>query len=239
MGKEIEILINGLELWNINLSDQQVKQFEDYIHAIIKWNEKINITSIKSNEEIITKHFLDSISSCQFVRYNEQKVIDIGTGVGFPGLPLKIIFPEIDITFVDSSKKKISILKEICNEIRIVTKVFFISENIENVGKKSVHRKQYDIAISRALDKLNVLLEYAIPLLKINGIFVAYKGPNCLLEVENSTNALNKLNSQLIENEQFYLPFSNYQRNIIIVEKKLETDSIYPRRVGITKKRPL
>ena len=239
MKKEYEILIEGLSKWNIQITNDQISTFKKFLEVLIKWNEITNITSILSIKEIIIKHFLDSISSSKFIEYSSQKIIDIGLGAGFPGLPLKIIFSDLEVTFVESSKKKSNILKSICKELEIENGIIIINDNIEKLGRDEYFREKYDLSLSRAVASLSTILEYSIPLLKIGGKAIAYKGSNCSTEVENSVNALTKLNAVITENTEFHLPFSNYARRIIIVEKTGKTDDYFPRKTGIPRKKPL
>jgi len=234
----INILIEGLKELGITVDNSQIELFKIYISEIIKWNMEINLTSIDNEKDIIIKHFLDSISSAKFVIYSNKKVIDIGTGGGFPGLPLKIVFPDIDMTFLDSSKKKMKVLESICKSLDIKG-IKILSENIETIAHNVNYRGIYDIVVCRALANLSTLLEYGIPFLKENGKMVIYKGPNISEEVDNSSMALDKMSARIVENHEIILPFSDYKRKIMAVEKIGKTNDKYPRRTGMPKKRPL
>lgn len=234
----INHLINGLKEFGINAADEKIELFKKYIAEIIRWNKVINITAIEDEKEIIIKHFLDSISSAKFINYENKKVIDIGTGCGFPGLPLKIIFPEMKITFLDSSKKKIMVLNSIC-EFLDIKEVEIISENIEKIAHDNNYREKYDLVMCRALASFNTILEYGIPFLKENGKLIIYKGPNIMNEVDNSLKALTEMKAKIKEKHEIILPLSDYKRTIIVVEKIWKTNDKYPRRIGIPKKRPL
>lgn len=234
-----DLLRKGVMALNIDISEEQIDVFENYCSLIIDWNKKINITSIIDIDDIIKKHFIDSISICKIINdLNNKKIIDIGSGAGFPGLPIKILFNSVDITFVDSSNKRSKILKIICDEIGI-NNFSVINESIENISRNEIYRENYDICLSRALAPLNVLIEYSLPLLKIKGKLIAYKGPNYSKEVENANNSLTELNGKIIEKAEFELPFTDLKRSIIVVEKLWKTDNKYPRKVGIPRKRPL
>lgn len=231
-------LVRGSQEFGISLSVDKEAIFKKYLDEIKKWNELINLTSIKEDKEILIKHFLDSIAIAKYIDFSNQKVMDMGTGGGFPGLPIKIIFSEIDITFLDSSNKKMKALEAICNDLKI-DKFSILCDNIEKAGQNPIYRESFDIVLCRAISSLNVLIEYGIPLLKVNGLLIVYKGPNIQEEVENSTNALKKLGARISENHSITLPFSDYERNVIIVEKVWKTENKYPRKTGIPKKRPL
>lgn len=227
-----------LKIWGININNEIVFKFNQYFELLNNWNSKVNITNIYKKEDVFIKHFLDSISSCQLINYSNQRIIDIGTGGGFPGLPIKILFPGLKMCFIDSSKKKINVLNEICKELKI-TDCEFINDNVEKIGKEKKYRENFDISLIRAVSSISTLLEYSIPLLKISGISVLYKGPNVEKEVENSVNALQILDSKIKEKHEFILPFTNEKRKIIVVEKTGKTNEKFPRRIGIPKKRPL
>lgn len=234
-----DLLRKGAISFDLDISEEKLDVFEKYCSLILKFNEQINITAITDIDEIITKHFLDSISIYKIVPdIQNKKTIDIGSGAGFPGLPMKILFSEMDIAFVDSSKKKSEILRKICEEIEIRDYII-INDNIENISRNELHRENYDICLSRAVAQLNVLIEYSLPLLKVKGKLIAYKGPGYSKEVENATNALNKLNCKISEKAEFKLPFTDNQRSIVVVEKLWKTDNKYPRRTGIPRKKPL
>jgi 16S rRNA (guanine527-N7)-methyltransferase len=234
----INYLKDGLMEFGISIDSHKVELFKKYIAEIIRWNKEINLTAIDDEKEIIIKHFLDSISSAKFVDYSKKKVIDMGTGCGFPGLPLKIVFPDMEITFLDSSKKKMMVLDSICKSLGI-SGFEIISDNIENVARNSNHREHYDLVTCRALANLSTLLEYGIPLIKESGVMVIYKGPNIVEEVDNSSIALDELKSKIKEKYDITLPYSDYKRSILVVEKIGKTSEKYPRRLGVPKKRPL
>jgi 16S rRNA (guanine527-N7)-methyltransferase len=229
---------NALKTWDIDISMEIIKKFEKYFELLVFYNSKINLTSIIEKKDVFIKHFLDSISSYQIIKYNNQKIIDIGTGGGFPGLPLKIVFPKLLISFVDSSKKKMYVLKEICEKLE-VSNCEFISNNIEKIGREEKYREKFDISLTRAIANISTILEYSIPLLKVNGISIIYKGPNVENEVDNSYNALKVLDSKINKIHEFVLPFTNEHRKLVVVEKTGKIGEKYPRKEGVPKKRPL
>jgi len=232
-----EILKKGVGKFGITIEHDKILKFKEYLKLIKKWNEVTNVTAIKNEEDIIIKHFIDSISSAMIIEYKDQSIIDIGTGIGFPGLPLKIIFPELKIVFVDSLKKRVAILEDICKSLEI-QKYLILNNNIEKIGHLKEHRQKYDIAISRAVASMSTLIEYGIPLLRQKGRLVLYKGPN-VENAEKAEKALSMLKSKITENVEFILPFSDNRRKILVVEKMGITPETSPRNVGIPRKRPL
>jgi 16S rRNA (guanine527-N7)-methyltransferase len=234
----ISYLEKGLEELGIGYDSEKIELLNLYLSEIIKWNKVINITAIEDEKDIIIKHFLDSIASAKFINYAHKKVIDIGTGAGFPGLPLKIMFPQMEITFLDSSKKKMMVLDSICKSLGI-QQVNIFSDNIESAAHNTIHRERYDLVVCRALANFNILLEYGIPFIQVHGRLVVYKGPNINEEVDNSAKALDNMKAIIAEKHEIILPFSDYKRTIVEVEKVWITDTKYPRRNGIPKKRPL
>ncbi|MEW6517199.1 MAG: 16S rRNA (guanine(527)-N(7))-methyltransferase RsmG [candidate division FCPU426 bacterium] len=233
------LLLNSFKEIGIVLSEKQVHRFLKYMELIKYWNSKTNITSIENDKDVILKHFLDSVVPCTIINFKGKKIIDIGTGAGFPGLPIKILLEEaVKINLLDSSKKKIAIVKEISRELDLID-IEYLNDNVENIGRKENYRGIFDIAVVRAVSSLNTVLEYSIPLLKIGGISILYKGPIVENEVENSLKSLTLLNGKIVKKHEFIVPFSNYSRNIVVVEKIAETDIKYPRRVGVPRKKPL
>lgn len=228
----------ALERWNQDLTDEQGELFNHYLESIMKWSKKINITAVKDRKGIIDKHFIDSLAAINFIPEKVKKMIDIGTGAGLPGLPIKILRPDISLTLVDSSKKKMKVLDDICKKLSI-TNYQIIDQNIEILGHDKHHRNQYDIVVCRALASMNVLLEYGLPLLKVKGRMIIYKGPMIDDEVEKAQQALSLLNGKILEKAYFKMPFTDIKRSLVIVEKLGTTPFDYPRRVGFPKKRPL
>lgn len=238
MSNYSECLVDGLKAWDITLTDRQQTQFQTYLEEIKSWNKKINITALTEDRDILMKHFLDSLAATQYYPFSDQRIIDIGTGAGLPGLPIKILFPELSLTFVDSSAKKMRVLESICQKMGIQG-CSFLNTNIEHVGRDASQRGTYDVVLSRAVAPANILLELSIPLLKVNGVAMLYKGPTGDEEVDNSVNALEILKAEIKQNACFSLPFTDFERKIIVVEKVGITPLNYPRNVGIPKKRPL
>ena len=219
---------------NINLENEQIKKFYEYMNLLLEWNEKFNLTAIVEPKEIILKHFIDSLTIEKYINEG-NKIIDVGTGAGFPGIPLSIYKPEIDITLLDSLNKRIIFLQEVIEKLEM--------KNIEAVHGRAEEfaknkREMFDIATSRAVAPLNILLEYLLPFVKIGGTCLCMKGSN-IDEVENSKRALEILGGKIEKIETIKLPESDISRNIIIVRKVKNTPVKYPRKAGIPAKQPL
>lgn len=228
--------INELKKLNINLTEKQQDQLNTYYELLIEYNKVMNLTGIIEKEQVYLKHFYDSLTITKVIDpIQEQTLCDIGTGAGFPGLVLKIIFPNLKVTLVDSLNKRIEFLKTVIEKLEL-TNIEAIHARIEEYGK--IEREKYDIVTSRAVAPLNTLLEYAIPLLKINKHFIAYKG-NCEEEITNSENALKKLDSKIEKIEKFKLPKEESNRTIIKITKQKITNNKYPRKNSEIKNKPL
>lgn len=227
------LVISKLE---VNLSDSQLQQFFFYADLLIEWNQKINLTSIVEPEEIAVKHFLDSLTLAKFVEGN--KIGDIGTGAGFPGVPLKIFYPEKTFYLVDSLAKRLDFLNDVIQKLNM-DNVQTVHSRAEDIGRNVQYRSSFDTVVSRAVAKLPVLLEYAIPLLKVGGVFLAAKGSQGEEEITEAENALSLLGAEIRDIKKFNLGSGAEHRSIIIVEKVKETPSIYPRKAGTPAKKPL
>ena len=213
----------------IKVSDNQLALFQQYSSLLISWNEKFNLTAITDEKQIIEKHFLDSLFLAKYINLDNKKVLDIGTGAGFPGIPLAIIFPNASFYLSDSNGKKITFLKEVVKELNL-NNVTIIQSRIEEMNK---YRDQFDYVSARALKQLNILIELAIPLCKINGSLTAYKGPNYVDEINLSKNALKQLDA-VIDNSYLYsLPESQDKRSIVVVKKIKATKHRYPRNYSL------
>lgn len=204
--------------------------FDLYLKELIEWNKKFNLTSIVDPEEIKAKHFKDSLSILQAIPLANQSVVDVGTGAGLPGIPLKIVCPNIKLTLLEAARKKVGFLKHIVS-ILSLQDVEIIWGRAEDIAEQK--RASFDIAVSRAVAKLNVLCEYCLPLVKIGGLFVAYKEEKIEAEVEEAKNAINILGGSLKEIKKFPL------RSLVIIDKTTPTPVKYPRRAGMAKKKPL
>ena len=226
-------LIDKLKELNIILTTYQQEQLITYKDFLIEYNKHTNLTAITNEEDIYLKHFYDSLTITKTISINNQKILDIGTGAGFPGLVLKIVYPNIDITLLDSNNKKITFLKELTNKLNI--NVNLVNERAEDYITNN--RESFDIVVSRAVSNLNTLVELSLPYVKVNGYFIAMKA-NAKEEIENSLNAIKTLNSSIEDINEFKL-INNDPRTLIKIKKNKETDIIYPRRYEKIIKKPL
>ena len=210
----------------VMLSEEQKVMFYNYMNILLEWNQKINLTTITKPEDIIIKHFIDSLTVLKYIKNEKINIIDIGTGAGFPGIPIKIVNDLNNITLLDSLNKRIVFLQNVINELKLKDIVAVHSRAEEYI--KLEKREIYDIAVSRAVANMSTLLEYLLPYVKINGICICMKGPNIEEELENSKKALSILGGKIVNIDNFELPDGS-KRNIIIVKKVKNTPMKYPR----------
>lgn len=231
-----EQFIKEINNLGININNEKLNQLSTYFLLLEEYNKKFNLTSIINKEDVNLKHFYDSATLFMSEKITkDMKICDVGTGAGFPGLVIKILQPEIELTLIDSSKKKIEFLNNIINKLEIKG-VKTVCERVEDYIRKTNTR--YDLVITRAVAKLNILCELCIPLLKINGLFISMKA-NAKEEIEESKAAINILDSKIEKIFEFNLPIENSKRTIIIIKKEKETDKKYPRRYSEIKKNSL
>lgn len=259
LGKELrELLEKGALYYRKTITQQQIEQFTIYMELLKDWNKKINLTAIEDDREIIIKHFIDSLSILPYVKDQELNLIDVGTGAGFPGIPLKIVNKNIQVTLLDSLDKRVKFLNEVIKSINIssdnsncsansvqaangtqaINGIHAVHGRAEDMGVNPNYREKYDIAVARAVANLPVLLEYCLPFVKINGVFIAMKGSNTE-EIENCSKALEILGGKIEKIEKMELPFTNIERNIVVVRKFRHTPTKYPRKAGKPAKEPL
>ncbi|GMQ63856.1 16S rRNA (guanine(527)-N(7))-methyltransferase RsmG [Vallitalea maricola] len=233
------ILIEGAEKLGFKLTDNQVKQFDKYYEMLIEWNNKINLTSIVDEQEVIIKHFLDSIAIKNVIDLSiSNSLIDLGTGAGFPGIPLKIVYPHLKVTLVDSLNKRINFLSNVIDEL-LLDDVVCIHSRAEDLGNTDLYREQFDICVSRAVADLSILSEYCIPFVRCEGYFIPYKSSKSNDEIEISRNAISKLGGFLEETQNVEIPFSEIERSFVLIKKEKITPNKYPRKAGKPKKNPL
>ena len=230
-------LRNILNNYNIVATDKQIEQFNIYLDYLLEENTKYNLTAIKEKEDIFYKHFLDSV--LPYLNFKENaKVIDIGTGAGFPSIPLAILRNDLKFTLIDSVEKKTNFVFNLADKLGL-TNIEVYHARCEDLAKESKFRENYDYAIARAVAPLSSLLEYCIPFLKINGKFVAYKGVNYKQEIDASTNAIKLLHVRLVQTLKFNISEINTERYCLIFEKELETPKKYPRGQNKARLNPL
>ena len=221
----------------IELDEKQIENFYKYMNMLIEWNEKINLTAIIEPKEIILKHFIDSLTISKYISKN-SKVIDVGTGAGFPGIPLKIIRDDTEIVLLDSLNKRINFLNEVIKELNLKN-VETIHSRAEELGRNGKYREKFDVAVSRAVSNVGVLSEYLMPFVKVEGMAIYMKGSDVEKEVYEYKNSI-VMTGGIVKNiEQFELPDTDIKRTLIIIKKMLKTSHLYPRRPGIPAKNPL
>lgn len=234
-----DLLIEGAKQLGIDLSDKQVEQFMRYKELLQEWNEKMNLTAITEDREVITKHFLDCMTINKALEMKNQKtVIDIGTGAGFPGLVIKIAFPHLQVTLVDALKKRLNFLEVVIEELGLEG-IKCIHSRAEDLGKNKVYREGFDICASRAVANLAVLSEYTLPFVKIDGYLIALKGQKLDEELEQGQKAIQILGGQLEEVVHTGVPFTDLDHKIAKIKKVKSTSTKYPRKAGEPTKSPL
>lgn len=232
-----ESLIQKAGEAGIKINEVQAQSFQTYLELLLEWNEKMNLTAITDPEEIVEKHFVDSLTLLTACKIKPGvKLIDVGTGAGFPGIPLKIMRPDVQLTLLDSLNKRLNFLGEVCGALGLES--VRVHRRAEEAGLDRKMRESYDIAVARAVAPLNVLCEYCLPLVKMKGYFVAMKGPGVQKELEEAKSALNLLGGTDVELKSFQLPTAG-ERSIVVVQKKEFTPKGYPRHGGTIAKHPL
>ncbi len=229
-----KLLETGFRELNMDVSDEQINALITYAKLLTEWNEKINLTAICDDSGIATKHFLDSATPL-LTDYVKGKVIDVGTGAGFPGLVLKILKPEIELTLLDSLNKRINFLKEVSNKINVSAE--FVHARAEDGGR--THRAKFDTVVSRAVANMTVLSELCLPFLKVGGYFLALKGPLADSELTDAKRAIHILGGEIEGVFEAEIPHTDLNHKIIIVKKVRQTPQQYPRKPGIASKNPI
>lgn len=235
----IDTLIEGSKQFNIDLDDKSLESFRSYKGLLKEWNEKINITSITDDIEIDTKHFLDSLSPLITNLFQgNSSVIDVGTGGGFPGIPLKIMNENLEVTLLDSLNKRINFLNVVIENLGLEN-IRAIHGRAEELSRTKDYREQYDICISRAVASLDTLSEYCLPFVKVGGHFVSMKGPDLDEELNLSRKAIETLGGEIEKVEKVKIPLSDIEHSLIIIRKIKQTLTKYPRGGGKPRKKPL
>lgn len=231
-------LMESANAIGISLSDRQLEQFSIFYEHLIETNKSLNLTAITEMHEVVIKHFVDSIAVTKYVDLSGKKVIDIGTGAGFPGIPLAILLPNTQFTLMDSLSKRLHFIEQV-KEMCGIENVETVHSRAEDLGQNPAYREQYDFCVSRAVAALPVLLEYCIPFVKKGGMFISYKSEMMDEEIKQSENAQKILKCKLKETYSFTLPESEYYRTFAVFEKTDILQKKYPRQAGKPKRNPL
>ena len=239
-------MLEDLKSFNVELSDKQLEQFDKYYELLIKWNEVMNLTAITDFDDVCKLHFVDSISAVQYFDFSDKEysLIDIGTGAGFPGIPLKIVFPNLHITLFDSLNKRLKFLDEVIdtlglNESGSIVTLHGRAEDYASSKSKDSLRESFDLVVSRAVANMSTLCEYCLPYVKVGGNFIAYKSEKASDELQKAKGAIHLLGGKLISSDEFLLPNTDINRTICIVNKIEPTSKKYPRKAGVPSKKPL
>lgn len=225
------------KILGVRFSVEQIEQFYKYMNLLIEWNEKMNLTAITEPKEIILKHFIDSITILKYIDDN-SKLVDVGTGAGFPGVPLSIMNPTLKITLVDSLNKRLIFLEEVVKELNLKN-IEIVHARAEEFGQNKNYREKFDVATSRAVANLATLSEYLVPLVKIDGKSISMKAANAKEEINDAKKAIEVLGGKIEKIEEFDLPESDIGRTIIIIDKNKCTPAKYPRKAGTPAKEPI
>jgi len=236
---EREILKEGAQEFGIELSPEELDRFDAFTRLLLLWNRKFNITRITEPEEIAVRHYLDSLAPLAFVKPSKgASIIDIGTGGGMPGIPLKIARPDIKLWLLDAVRKRLTYILEAAGEMGL-SDVKVVHSRAEDAGRDRLFREQYDFAVSRAVARLRLLSELCLPLTRVGGTFIAYKGPDVEEELEEAKRALKLLGGEVESVHKFTLPRGGEARTLIFIKKKKKTPAIYPRKAGMPERDPL
>lgn len=234
-----QLLNDSLNKMGIDITEKQTQQFFDYKTLLLQWNEKMNLTAITEEGEVVIKHFADSVSILSAVNIEKSAtIIDVGTGAGFPGLPVKIVRPDLKVTLLDSLNKRIGFLNEVCTQLNL--------ENVDNIharaedgGQNPELREKFDYCLSRAVANLAVLSEYCLPFVKVGGSFISLKGPDVSQEVNDGETAIKKLGGKVEHVIKIEIPNSDITHSLVIIKKIAKTPKLYPRKAGTASKNPI
>lgn len=234
-----KLFANSLEQLNLSISAEKMEQFLKFYDILVEKNKVMNLTGITEFNEVVMKHFIDSLSIVKIIDMNTvNSLVDMGTGAGFPGIPIKIMYPEINVLLMDSLNKRIKFLKE-ASEYCGIRKTDYVHGRAEELGRNKAYREKYDLCVSRAVADLSVLVEYCMPFVKVGGSFVCYKSANSNEEILNATNAINLLSGKISDKVDFFLPNSDFKRTLLKIDKIKKISKTYPRRAGVPLKNPL
>lgn len=224
---------------DIVLTEKQLDQFAIYYQTLIEWNEKVNLTAITDQDEVYLKHFYDSLTPSFYYPFQKQlHICDVGSGAGFPSIPLKICFPQIHVSIVDSLQKRIDFLQTLVDRLQL-NNVHLFHSRAEDFGQNKTYRESYDVVLARAVARMSVLSEYCLPLVKKDGMFIAMKGARGEAELSDANKAITVLGGKIDKLKTFNLPKENSERSLIFIEKVKNTPKKYPRKAGVPNKQPI
>lgn len=230
---------NNLQKIGMKLDDIKIRQFDEYYRMLVEWNKVMNLTGITEYEDVWEKHYIDSLSIVKIQNMDHfEKLIDVGTGAGFPGIPLKIAFPHLKVTLLDSLNKRIHFLNAVIDRLELKD-IYTIHGRAEDYAKQETYREQYDVCVSRAVANLATLSEYCLPYVKIGGMFIPYKSGGIDDEIVDSEKAVKILGGKLLKVEKFELPGTDIGRSLVQIEKVKNTGNKYPRKAGMPSKEPI
>lgn len=241
MENELNLFQNDIAEFNLVLNEHQIAQFMNYYRLLTEWNQVMNLTAITDFAEVCKKHFVDSLSlvkAYDLCNVSDLSLLDIGTGAGFPGIPLKIAFPHIKVTLIDSLQKRVNFLQTVINELALQD-ITVLHGRAEDFAKDNTMREAFDLCVSRAVANLSTLSECCLPYVKINGYFISYKSERAAEEITGAQKAISMLGGSLEEQIEFMLPHSDIVRNLIKIRKQKGTPANYPRKAGIPFKKPI
>ena len=238
MSRDYSYLKNTIIDWNLTLDGKQINQLDLFYEMLVEKNKVMNLTAITEFDEVIVKHFADSLSIGKVMPLNIDTVCDLGTGAGFPGIPMAIAYPNIQFTLIDSLNKRIKFLQEVVDALGLKN-VTLIHARAEEAGRNKLYREKFDLVVSRAVANISTLSEYCLPLVKLNGYFISFKSGDIKEEVSLSGNAIQKLGGSMEDPVYFSLPDTDISRSFIIIDKKKSTPKAYPRKAGTPSKEPL
>ena len=238
MSRDYSYLINTLSSWNFEIDDNKISQLDKYYEMLIEKNKVMNLTAITEFDEVLVKHFADSLSICTIIPDNVKSVCDLGTGAGFPGIPMAIAYPDLQFTLIDSLNKRIKFLQEVVDALGL-SNVTLVHARAEEAGRNKLYREQYDLVVSRAVANISTLSEYCLPLVKVGGYFISFKSGDIEDEIKQSGKAISKLGGKLQKPVLFNLPDTNISRSFLVIDKEKSTPKAYPRKAGTPSKEPL
>ena len=234
----MDLLKKCLSEWDIDIDDKKLELFDRYYELLISWNEKFNLTTITEKEDVIIRHFVDSISLIKFTDISGKKLLDVGTGAGFPGIPLKIMAEDCSITLIDSLNKRVRFLDEVISSLGLKG-INAVHSRAEDLAKDKEYRETFDVVTSRAVANLSTLSEYCLPFVNIGGLFISYKSINIDDEYVSAKGAVSSLGGRCENIEKFNLPLSDMERSLVFIIKREHTSERFPRKAGMPLKKPL